>query len=59
MKFDVIIFEGDGLDDYSKPDTPTLKLSNVSYDEVLLLSKLVYQQETDLFICCLPDMSEG
>ena len=53
MKFDVVIFKGDNLEDYAEPDTPALRFDGVYKDELETLMLLVSRQE-HIFICCLP-----
>ena len=59
MKFDVVIFKGDNLADFSEPDTPTLRFNGVDNDELETLTRLVARQEHRC-ICCLPypDLAE-
>ena len=58
MKFDVIIFEGDRLADYAEPDTPAIRLNDVSEEKLGVLMELAARQK-HLFVCCLPYPDEA
>lgn len=58
MKFDVIIFEGDKLEDYAEPDTPAIRFDYLSEEEIGVLMGLAARQGS-LFVCCLPYPDEA
>lgn len=58
MKYDAIIFKGTGLTDYADPTKPSIVLTDLTVQDVHVLSGIGAKQE-ELVVCFLPHKENG